>query len=458
MNHPSVSCSGLAVVPNPVLQHPHVVLISLNWARDKDPRLPLGHASLLATLKAAGRSVDSLVFAVNDGLAADDIAARILEIKDRQSGRVVDLGIGAYVWGEPTIQALLPELRRRGFGGRIILGGPQISFMESGFEEKYPDADIFVRGSGEEALLAINSSIEPITLAGVLYAGCTSQVTSAASNLEALPSPWLGHDWEKEPLKFVRLETMRGCPYSCSFCQHRAPKQGPRLNYLAASRIMQEIDLFCRKEVESVAVLDPIFNVSPVASEVLKAFVERGFRGRISLQCRAERITTEFLAAASQLNVTLEFGLQTIHAAESTAVNRHNKIAEVDRALSEVRRLGIHHEVSLIFGLPNQTLASFQQTVEWCLNRHVPVIKAFPLMLLRGTQLELDAPRWNLKQSKDAIPIVVSSTTFDESDWKEMNAISAALRLSEGHHPKSIDGLTAGLVSTGDVHRWSPLG
>lgn len=458
MNHQSVSCSGLAVAPNPVLHYPHVVLLSLNWARDKDPRLPLGHASLLATLKTAGRSVDSLVFAVNDGLAADDVAARILEIKDRQSGRAVDLGIGAYVWGEPSIQALLPELRRRGFGGRIILGGPQISFMESGFEEKYPDADIFVRGSGEEALLAINSSIEPISLAGVLYAGRISQVTSAASNLEALPSPWLSHDWENEPLKFVRFETMRGCPYSCSFCQHRAPKQGPRLNYLAASRIMQEIDLFCTHKVESVAVLDPIFNVSPVASEVLTAFVERGFRGRISLQCRAEQITTEFLAAASQLNVTLEFGLQTIHAAESTAVNRHNKIGDVDRALSEVRRLGIHHEVSLIFGLPNQTLASFQQTVEWCLVRRVPVIKAFPLMLLRGTQLELDAPRWNLKQSKDAIPIVVSSTTFDESEWEEMNAISAALRLSEGHHPESLDGLTAGLVSTGDVRRWSPPG
>lgn len=46
-------------------------------------------------------------------------------------------------------------------------------------------------------------------------------------------------------------------------------------------------------------------------------------------------------------------------------------------------------------------------------------------MLLRGTQLELNAPRWNLKQSKDAIPILVSSTTFDESEWEEMNAISA---------------------------------
>lgn len=228
------------------------------------------------------------------------------------------------------------------------------------------------------------------------------------------------------------------------------------MSFLPESRIMKEIALFCDQQVESIAVLDPIFNISPMATRVLAAFVERRFRGRITLQCRAEIITPEFLAKASKLNVTLEFGLQTIHNAESMATNRHNKIDAVDRTLSEVRRLGIDHEVSLIFGLPNQTLTSFKESVKWCLARRVPVIKAFPLMLLRGTQLELDAPRWGLRESTHAIPFVISSNTFDEGDWEQMNAISAALHESEGHHPASIDNLLSRIDTDVDTSRWSP--
>jgi coproporphyrinogen III oxidase-like Fe-S oxidoreductase len=185
----------------------------------------------------------------------------------------------------------------------------------------------------------------------------------------------------------------------------------------------------------------------------LKAFVERGYRGKISLQCRAELITDDFLAAASRLNVTLEFGLQTIHTSESDAVNRRNKIDKVDEALRKVRALGIHHEVSLIFGLPTQTLDSFRETVDWCLKRQVPVVKAFPLMLLRGTQLAQDASRWNLRESGHAMPFVISSSTFTEEDWAQMNAISEALKATEGRHPESIEQLPIGLPSQA-TERW----
>ena len=456
MNTKEITNRAPAAKPETDVYCPQVILLSLNWTRDKDPRHPLGHASLLAALKEAGHEVESLVYAVNVDLRVTDIADHILAISHRDPSRPVTLGIGAYVWGEPTLQVLLPLLRSRGFSGNIILGGPQISFMESGFEATYPQADIFVRGHGEHALVAITASATPVNMLGVHYAGQMQGVSTTKTDFDSLPSPWLRHDWKSEPLKFVRIETMRGCPFSCSFCQHRAPDRGPRLGYLSESRVLREINLLCEQRVESIAVLDPIFNTSPISNKVLEAFVARGFRGKLSLQCRAEFITDEFLNVASRLNVTLEFGLQTIHDSESDAVNRRNKIDKVDEALRKVRNLGIHHEVSLIFGLPTQTLESFCQTVEWCLARNVPVIKAFPLMLLRGTKLELDAARWNLKESRDAIPIVIGSSTFDEADWTEMNAISTALHHSEGSHPKNLNDLISGFVATRDATRWSP--
>jgi radical SAM superfamily enzyme YgiQ (UPF0313 family) len=455
MNAKQILNAGPANKPDSVSYCPQVILLSLNWTRDKDPRFPLGHASLLAALQAAGREVESLVFSVNTDLRVEDVAVAILKIANRDPKQPVVLGIGAYVWGEAALQNLLPLLRQRGFAGRIVLGGPQVSFMESDFETTYPQADIFVRGNGERALLAITSTPGPVTIPGVHYAGSERPVSTAKADIDDLPSPWLRHDWGKEPLKFVRMETIRGCPFSCSFCQHRAPDKGARIVELPESRVMREIALFCEQGVESIAVLDPIFNASPRSVGFLKAFVERGYQGKLSLQCRAELITDDFLAAASRLNVTLEFGLQTIHPSESDAVNRRNKIDKVDEALRKVRALGIGHEVSLIFGLPTQTLNSFRDTLDWCLRRQVPVIKAFPLMLLRGTQLAADASRWSLRESAHAIPFVISSSTFTEKDWTEMNALSMALKATEGRHPASIGQLHCS-HEAGSIYRWTP--
>ncbi len=456
MNAKEIITFAPVPLPEAVSHCPQVILLSLNWTRDKDPRLPLGHSSLLAALQAAGRRVESLVYGVNADLNIEHIADAILEIADRDPGRPAVLGIGAYVWGEAVLQQLLPLLREKGFNGRIVLGGPQVSFMESGFEAAYPQADIFVRGSGEQALVAITSTPGRVNMPGVIYSGSNGPVTTARADINDLPSPWLRHDWNKEPLKFVRMETVRGCPFSCSFCQHRAPEKNARLAQIPDSRVMREIALFCEQGVESIAVLDPIFNASSRSVGFLEEFAARGFRGKLSLQCRAELITDDFLAAASRLNVNLEFGLQTIHDSESDAVNRRNKIEKVDEALQKVRELGIHHEVSLIFGLPTQTLASFRQTVNWCLARRVPVIKAFPLMLLRGTQLAVDASRWNLRESGHSMPFVISSSTFTEGDWTKMNAISDALKATEGRHPRSFEELLLG-PDLGHLSRWTPL-
>ena len=152
-------------------------------------------------------------------------------------------------------------------------------------------------------------------------------------------------------------------------------------------------------------------------------------------------LTDEFIQAASQLNARLEFGLQTIHLAEGNAVNRKNNMRKVESNLEKIKLAGIDYEISLIYGLPNQTLVSFKETLEWCLSRKVPVIKAFPLMLLRGTDTEKRKDIWGLVESDDTMPVVIQSNTFSFNEWKEMGQLSQALKNSEGNHPESVESL-----------------
>jgi hypothetical protein len=437
-----------------------VVLVDMYWTRDKDPRVPLGHACLLAVLRA-DPAIDarSVVLPVNAALSLQDIAASILVETAGLPHHQIDLAIGAYVWNEEMLQALLPVVRAAGFSGRIILGGPQVSYVATSLETHYPQADVFIRGQAETALHMVVKAGTSVPVPGVHYAGETDQARQAAVSLATLPSPLLDGVIPLRGQRFLRWETHRGCQFKCSFCQHRqADDRVPRKAF-SEERIRREIDLICDAGIEEVAVLDPIFNTNELrghATWILTHFAERGFKGRLSLQCRAEFIDDAFLDAAARIDVCLEFGLQTIHRREQLAIDRTNHMEKVEAALSKVRERRIDHEVSLIFGLPEQTLASFKESVRWCLDRRVPVVKAFPLLLLRGTKLDTERDRWGLTVEDEVMPQVVASASFSRAERDAMEALSEVLKQTEGQHP-AFDVLEArALTCLPDRTRWQP--
>jgi radical SAM superfamily enzyme YgiQ (UPF0313 family) len=404
-----------------------LVLVSLDWLRSKDPRTSLGHASLLARLKAAPElEVASVARAVN----APDFDRREL-LADVRRALVADasLAVGVYVWNDEIVRWLLPELRRGGFTGTIILGGPQLSYAPAGVAEIYPEADVIIRGYGEDALLQVLTGHDRRPVPGVVRRGDRDRGDQAAVDLASLPSPILTGVLPVHP--FMRWETQRGCIYACSFCQHREPGARLTRRMLAAGRIRDEIDAMVDGGVQDLAVLDPIFNTNPDATAILEHFATRGYRGRLSLQARFELLDDAFLDACADLDVVLEFGLQTVIASEMKAAARINRLERVEGAIEALHRRGVPFEVSLIYGLPTQTLASFQQTIRWCQERGVAVIRAFPLMLLRGTRLERDRDRWGLVESDEVIPVVVASDSFDLAEWEDMRALANSLERVE---------------------------
>jgi hypothetical protein len=439
-------------------QTSRIILLDLYWSRDKDPRVSLGHASLLASLKK-DKNLDtrSLIYAVNEVKTIETIVQDVNELLIDDDVDYIDLAVGMYIWNEDLVQGILTRIRNLGFQGRIILGGPQISFADQNLESLYPQADVFVRGNGEDALCQIVRSPSKQTITGVHFAGTLDLGLQAKTDLSTLPSPWLTGEIPLKHQKFLRWETQRGCQFKCSFCQHRQKDHRAATTYFSTSRLHAEIDHICDMGVMDVAVLDPIFNSDEThAIDVLHRFSDRQFKGKLSLQCRAEMISDAFLDALSGLNVCLEFGLQTIHPKEYLAIGRPNNVKKINTAFKNVRERGIDHEVSLIFGLPEQTVESFIESVNWCLEHKVPVIKAFPLLLLRGTQLDLDREKWGLKQGHGKMPNVEESTTFCRHEWLQMEKISQALSDTEHCHPNLKTLLAKAKLKVPDTARFQP--
>jgi radical SAM superfamily enzyme len=115
---------------------------------------------------------------------------------------------------------------------------------------------------------------------------------------------------------------------------------------------------------------------------------------------------------------------------ESKSITRKNNIEKMIDALRNVFDRQIPYEISLIYGLPGQTLNSFRRSIDILHDIGIYDIVAFPLMLLPGTQLYLENEKWGMNEEVLGdfnIPLVTSSNSFTRMEWEEMDRIASNL-------------------------------
>ncbi len=414
-------------------------LVAMDWGREKDPPLSLGHASILAEFQTRAVPIRQLTTSVTEPAFSVE---RIIRFLMTGATSNTYAALGAFVWNEPYTQQLLKMLQRQNFPGKVLLGGPQVSYVPQGIEDYYPTADVFVRGYAEHALLNFATSpLEQPSIAGISYAGIPSLGSQAIPDFDNLASPFL--TGIIKPQRFIRILTQMGCPFACAFCQHREPNATMKRRHVDLSRVEQEAQWVLENPViQDIAVLDPTFNSGPNYLKFLAAM--RGYTGKLALQVRAEMIKPEFLDAVAAINetgeVVLEIGLQTIHKNELKIIDRPTNLSKISRVFAELRQRNVKFEVSLIFGLPEQTVESFKEAIEFCKRSGAFNIYAFPLMLLRGTPLYEQRKHLQLEESatesfgkiprlqgEAGIPHVVASPSFTYADWLQMAELAEQL-------------------------------
>ncbi|CAF3981396.1 unnamed protein product, partial [Adineta steineri] len=222
-----------------------LILIALDYMKTKDPPISLGQSSILANLYENNIDVISKSYAVNfSSFYPDNVTNYIM----KNANESTDVALGAYIWNEKFLQIILSNLKKEKYPGRIILGGPQISYTKTNLEKYYPQVDVFIRGYGETALLQyMKQQIQNRSpqIPGIHYAGQIDKNQSAKTNFNELPSPFLNNLIPNQ--NFIRWETQRGCPFSCSFCQHRESSNLTRRHF-QLTRISQEIQWLCQKD------------------------------------------------------------------------------------------------------------------------------------------------------------------------------------------------------------------
>lgn len=400
-----------------------VLFICLDWQKDNDDRTGLGAACIVANLQAEGIRAHCITAPVNAAnFCLEDVIDRAQAACSQLNPNPI-LAISCWVWNKRYRNELASALRP--LVGQIVVGGPDVSYQPKGhLEVEFPWADLMVRGAGERAMAAIAQG-RSRSFVGIHHHGEVDRGLVADSDVTGLPSPYtnnvlpVGHS--------VRWETHRNCAFRCTFCQHRSAGRDRSTPEFDKAKLVSELDMFVARDVTRITILDPIFNQDRErAIWVLDEIRARLPKCVVNVQLRPEMVDDGFVQAARGMKIEAELGIQTAIKAESDAVKRFNNPPQIKQGIESLLRAGVSIQVSLMYGLPLQTVASFRSSIEWVRNLGVTNIVCYALRLHAGTELEQDRDRFNLAEEKDAhgLDRVVRSSTFSEADFRCMDAIA----------------------------------
>ncbi len=394
-----------------------VALLSLNWYRRKDPRIPLGMAYIYSNLKNSfsEREIEIAMIQTDVRENLTDTIHEVLFVNP------FVLGIGVYAWNSAQTKLIIRSLREFGYDGVIVLGGPEITYGGKELNDEFPDVQFFVKGFGEVAFAQIIKNLIDNSwqdIPGVYRKGefISDRLADPTTNIETSPfgrdellSEFMGEN-------FARWQTQRGCVYRCSFCAFKLPNNG--MTESDMKNIEFELKKIAKMNPKNVAVLDPVFFLNKErAIRMLELMNEITPNTTYNLQTRFEHLNSKLIEKLNSEKVILECGLQTLDSGVQRRIKRVNNREKVKEVIGDLIVRGIRFETHLIYGLPGQTLESFISDIIFLKDIGCTKLRIFPLSLLRGTEIELSADNGEILFSP-IFPREVIST-----DWMNLNQV-----------------------------------
>ncbi len=297
------------------------------------------------------------------------------------------LAFSCYMWNmQHSLQ--VARLAKERFPSAIVLmGGPSIPREHRSAESflaKYPFVDILGFGEGEmtfSALLkAILNNEDWAKVQGIAYR-CPSDPARVEftpprprlTSLEEIGSPFLDGTFEellvssRDTNAGVILETNRGCPFACTFCDWGQAIQSRVVEY-PLDRVRQELQWVADHKIVSVTGADANFGIRPRDLEIAKfvaflknttgypsAFVMNWVKNSPTIVIK---IAQTLLDAGVRCYVTVT--VQSFNVPTLVAVKRRNiHLNKLDQLKSTFQARNVPTYGELILGLPSETYESF---------------------------------------------------------------------------------------------------
>ena len=399
---------------------------------EKSPQaLPLGAACIASAVKHYDDlhglvDVSLKAFCLEDkdfpedkNKAAQYIAEQLIEkacgkgAEQALTGGQAIFCFSCFVWNIEILQAASKILLERGF--ITIAGGPEITAHPS----FYKGFDYTVSGEGEISV--------PLLISRLINKSEKSDkvIISQTPDLSVIHSPYLDGMIDPAEYEGALWELSRGCPYKCAYCYESKGQKNVRV--FPMERIKAELELFARKKVPQVFVLDPTYNVNKKrAVELLRLIASKTPDTFYYFEARAELIERDLAREFTRIPCALQIGLQSCNEETLRLVNRPFDKKKFVRGLSILNEEGVTFGLDLIYGLPGESFASFREGIDFAIGQYPNNLEIFCLSVLPGTDLFDRADGLGLIYEKEPPYHVIKTKGLSADDMKRAEKLSKA--------------------------------
>ncbi len=363
-----------------------------------------------------------------------------------------------YIWSHSRNLELSEHVKRLSPQSVCVHGGPNVPKREAQCTEllnAHRHVDVAVRGEGEATVTELLDALEPVFAAGdwsavsgvrgVTFRNGDELVRTAEQprieDLDSIPSPYLGgvFDLAERPTTGV-IETNRGCPYGCSFCDWGSATM-QKVRRFDLDRVRREIEWLGVRRVPVLWIADANFGIFERDVEITQAIVESNRRTGFPREVVVNYAKHGSPRLATIVQLLCEAGIcsqgivavQTRDEATLASVSRQNIAVDKYASLAGAfRSQGLPLSADLMIGLPGATVESFCADLQYYLDEDV-LVKAYRTQLLVNSPMA-DAEhmeRFAIETGDHDFLVATSSYTRD--DLQTMLDIYALYRAFEGY-------------------------
>lgn len=283
------------------------------------------------------------------------------------------VGFSCSVWNMEYNKALAKLIKQKYPECFIVFGGH--SANEQLINEDYIDCLMF--GEGEETFCSLLQALSHGDISevnNIAYKNNNKNIFTERSytkNIEHYPSPYLSGVFDKIMCKnkntdfLTVLETNRGCPYSCSYCDWCSDK---KTRFFPMEKVLAEIDWLSKNRISYCFGADSNFGMFERDYDIALALVEAkkktGFP-EVFRPCYEKNSADRVFRICSILNeVGMDKGAtiayQTLCDESLKNIGRKNLTMDhFSSLMQKYNEAGIPTYSELILGLPGETKESF---------------------------------------------------------------------------------------------------
>lgn len=291
------------------------------------------------------------------------------------------VAFSCFTWNLEYNKKLANELKKKFPDVIILFGGHSISVDASSLDE-WPYVDILMHGEGEEAtaklLLAYKNGEDLSGVPGISYRENGENKTNSIEiqcDISGYPSPYTMGIFDKllkdypENEFHATLETNRGCPYSCAYCEWSFTR---KVRPFSMEKIKAEIEWIAKNKIRYCNCADANFGILKRDVDIARYVVEQnkiyGYP-EVFKPCYAKDSDETVFEAGYLLNINkvdkgVTLAYQSLDPKTLENIGRKNltleHFANLDARYTEA---GIPTYTELILGLPGETFESFSKGI-----------------------------------------------------------------------------------------------